>query len=161
MTVKQAAYLISFFAYIIRGLKGEVQLGVSESRGVCKKHLHMKQMKGAGNSISGERDSLALKLSSLNNLLIFILMYLLVPGWIIMNRLYHFRLAWRANNNSVEKLTKLSFRIEVSVLWKQKSYWFADWFLERFRLPLYFHLILGAVSHTIYYFNKHLFSTYT
>lgn len=95
-----------------------MQLGVSESRGVCKKHLHMKQMKGAGDSVhwfSGERDSLSLSLSSLNNILIFILIYLLVPGWIIMNR-FHFRPAWRANNNSVEKLTKLSSCIEVSVL---------------------------------------------
>lgn len=64
-----------------------MQLRVSESRGVCKKHLHMKQMKGAGNSVR-DRDSLALSLSSLNNILIFILMYLLVPGWIIMNRLF-------------------------------------------------------------------------
>lgn len=66
--------------------------------------------------VSRERDSLALSLSPLNNILIFLLMYLLVPGWIITNRLFHFRPAWRANNNSVEKHTKLSSCIEVSVL---------------------------------------------
>lgn len=66
----------------------------------------------------GFKASLALSLSSLN---ILILMYLLVPGWIIMNRLFHFRLAWRADNNSFEKFTEIvSSCIEVGVLRKQK-----------------------------------------